>query len=135
MNAGRYVGAALAVGVVRVLMNYLFYGVLTHDAMVELSNAHPGVFREVVPGFIAIDFVVAFVAVYLFVKVGGALGGGVKGGVTLWIFVAVLAPVACNLYLFFSVTFFTTNALAMDCVYQLVAHAIQGAVAGAVYKS
>jgi hypothetical protein len=135
MNAGRYVGAALGVGVVRVLLNYLFYGVLTHDQLEQMSAAHPGVFREVVPGFIATDLVFAFVAAYLFVKVGGALGGGVKAGVVLGIFAALLGPVVGNFYIHFSVTYFPLDAAIKDGVFQLLSYAIQGAVAGAVYKS
>jgi len=135
MNVGRFVGAAIGVGIVRTLLNYLFYGVLTHEQWEQLSSAHPGMFREVIPAFITLDFLVALVFVYLFVKVGAALGGGVKGGVCLGLFVAVLSPVAGDLYQFFSVTFLSQGMIVKDILFQLGSHVIQGVVAAKIYKS
>ena len=57
MNAGRFVGASVAVFVFRTLLNYLFYGYLMHGRYEEMSTAHPGLFREVVPAFITLDLV------------------------------------------------------------------------------
>jgi hypothetical protein len=42
MNTGRFVGAGVAVFVVRFIMNYLFYGVLIHGQYVELDAPTPG---------------------------------------------------------------------------------------------
>ena len=135
MNAGRFVGAGLAVWVVRTVLNWLFYGVLTQAQMQQISDAHPGVFREVIPAFIITDLVAALIIVLLFTKVGGALGGGVKGGVVLGLFVGILAPVLADVYIYFSMTVFTVGATVADMAFQLVSHCIQGAIAGAVYKS
>jgi hypothetical protein len=135
MNTGRLVGAALAVAVVRVLLNFLFYGLWMKQQADALGAAHPGIFREVIPGFIAADVVFAFVFVFLFAKCGGALGGGVKAGVVLGILVAILSPLLANAYIYFSFTIFSAGWLTTDSVYQLVSHVISGALAGAVYKS
>ena len=42
----------------------------------QIAAAHPGVFRQVVPGFILTDLIFAVAFTYLFIKVGAALGGG-----------------------------------------------------------
>jgi hypothetical protein len=131
---GRLLLTVLAVFVVRTSMNAVFYGSLMADQMRAMQQAHPGVFREVIPGFIGTDLVWAAVFCFLFAKVGGALGGGVGGGVKLGILVAILSQVLGNFYIFFSVTYFTPGNIVTDCVYALIAHAIQGAVAGLIYK-
>ncbi|HXT20214.1 MAG TPA: hypothetical protein VN811_12250 [Thermoanaerobaculia bacterium] len=125
----------MAVFVVRTLLNYLFYGVLTHAQMEEMAAAHPGMFREVVPAFIALDLVAAIFITFLVVKAAASFGGGIKAGVTVGILIAILSPVLCDLYQFFSVTYFPAGAVAVDSIFQLVSHAIQGAVAAAIYKT
>lgn len=135
MNAGRFVGAAIGVFVVRFALNFLFYGMAMRSRYEEISNAHPGLMRDVIPAFGVLDLISAFLIVYLFIKAGAAFGGGIKGGVTLGIFIAILCPVIGGLYYFFSVTYYPADLLAIDSVYQIVAHAIQGAVAAAIYKT
>jgi hypothetical protein len=135
MNAGRFVGASVAVFVVRTLLNYLFYGVLMHKEYEAWTAAHPGMFREVVPAFITLDLLVAILLVYVIVKAASCFGGGMKGAVTIAILLAILGPIIYNLYFFFSTTFYTINFFCMESVYQLVAHAIQGAIAAAIYKT
>ena len=134
MNTGSYIVAAIATGVVRTILNSGFYGFCLAGWFEELRTAHPGVFREVIPGYIAADFIFAFTFVYLFTKVGSSLGGGVKGGVCLGILIAILSPVLGMLYQFFGVTFLSVGMVATDMAYQIVAHMIAGAVAGAIYK-
>ncbi|HXO20267.1 MAG TPA: hypothetical protein VOA87_10145 [Thermoanaerobaculia bacterium] len=56
MNAARFAGASIAVFVVRTVLNYVFYGVVLHERLEAISAAHPGMFREVVPAFIALDW-------------------------------------------------------------------------------
>lgn len=135
MNTGRLVGASLAVWIVRVLLNYLFYGVLTTDQYAAMSDAHPGLFREVIPAYIAGDLLFAIVFVFLFAKVAGCLGGGVKAGVVLAILVAILSPLLGNIYIFYSFTIYPAGMMISDSVFQLVSHAISGVLAGAIYKS
>jgi hypothetical protein len=135
MNAGRFVGASVVVFIVRTVMNTLFYGFLMQAQYAALAAAHPGLFREVIPAFIATDLVVAFLLTYLIVKAGSAFGGGMKGAVTLAILLAILGPVMFGLYYFFSVTYESVSSFAVESLYQIVAHAIQGAVAAAIYKN
>jgi hypothetical protein len=135
MNTGRFVGAGVAVFVVRFLLNFLFYGQLMHGQWEEISNAHPGLMREVIPAYGVLDLIAAFVLVYIFVKATGCFGGGMKSGVTIGILLAIFGPVLGSLYFFYSVTYYPTSLLGPELVYQLVAHAIQGAIAAAVYKT
>ena len=135
MNAGRFVGASVAVFVVRTVLNYLFYGYLMHGEYEAWDTAHPGMFREVIPAFITIDLIVALLLVYVIVKAASCFGGGMKGAVTIAILLAILGPIIYNLYFHFSTTFYTLNFFGIETVYQLVAHAIQGAVAAAIYKT
>jgi len=88
-----------------------------------------------VPGFILTDLVFAFLFTYLFVKVGAALGGGRMAGVKLGLLVAVLSPVIGGLYQYFSVTYLSVGLIAAESVFQIIAHAIEGAVAGVIYKA
>ena len=134
MNTGSYIGAAIATGVVRNILNFIFYGVLLAGWYESLMEAHPGVFRDVIPGYIAADLIFGFAFVYLFVKVGASLGGGVKGGMCLGILIAILSPVLGMLYMFSGVTYLTVGIVAADMAYQIVAHIVAGAVAGKVYK-
>ena len=135
MNAGRFVGASLAVFVFRALLNYLFYGYLMHPRYEEMSAAHPGLFREVVPAFITLDLLAALLITWLVIKAGAAFGGGVKGGVILGVLVALLSPVIGGLYYYFSTTYYPQDLLAIETVFQIVSHAIQGAIAAAIYKT
>ncbi len=134
MNAGRFVGASVVVFIVRTLLNSVFYGYAMQGRYAAMSAAHPGMFREVVPAFIALDLVTAVLLTYLIVKAAAAFGGGIKGGVKIGILVAILAPVVFSLYNFFSVTFYSTDLVAIEAVYQIVSHALQGALAAAIYK-
>jgi hypothetical protein len=135
MNTGRFLGASVAVFVVRTVLNFVFYGKLMHGEYERLSAAHSDLFREVIPAYIAIDLIAALLIVYLIVKAASCFGGGMKGAVTLAIFLAILGPILYNVYFFFSVTFYTVNFFCIETVYLLVAYAIQGAVAAAIYKT
>jgi hypothetical protein len=135
MNTGRFLGAAVAVWVVRTLLNAGFYGYLMHGEFEKIDAAHPGMFREVVPAFVAIDLLVALLLVYLIVKAASCFGGGMKGAVTIAIFIAILGPIVFSMYYYFSTTYYTVNFFCIESVYQLVAHAVQGAIAAAIYKT
>jgi hypothetical protein len=92
-------------------------------------------FREVVPAFITLDLLTALLITWLVIKAGAAFGGGVKGGVILGILVAILSPVIGGLYYYFSTTYYSQDLVAIESVYQIVSHAIQGALAAAIYKT
>ena len=135
MNTGRFVGAALVVWLVRVALNYTFYGVLMTDQYQAMGAAYPGLFREVIPAYIAADLLFAVVFVILFAKCGSALGGGVKAGLSLGILVAILSPLLANIYMFYSFTIFTPGYMTTDSLFQLVSHLVSGGLAGVLYKS
>jgi hypothetical protein len=135
MNIGRYLGAAVAMWIVRSLLNFAFYGKFMASRMQAMMTAHPGLFKGGVTGYVVTDLIYALIFVCLFTKVSGALGGGVKAGVKLGIAIALLSPVMGSLYSFFTFTYSAVDTTAMEMVYQLISCAIQGAVAGAIYKS
>jgi len=81
------------------------------------------------------DLIFALAFTYLFVKVGAALGGGRMAGVKLGLLVAVLSPVIGSFYQYFSVTYMSAGLMAAESVFQIIAHAIEGAVAGVMYKA
>lgn len=134
MNTGRFFLASLVVWLVRTGINWLFYGVLTASERQEIMDAHPGVFREVIPAYIATDLLVALVFTWLVVKAASCFGGGVAGAVKLGVGVALIAAVAGNLYLFYTLTVISMQSMVIESIYQLVVYAIMGAVAAALYK-
>lgn len=134
MNTGRYLLTVVVVWVVRVVCNWLFYGVVMSETYQEFADAHPGLFREVIPAYIAIDLLVVIVLVLIVVKCASCFGGGIKGGVIVAVLIALIDAVAVNAYMYYSFTIFELGGMAGDAVYQVVAHAIQGAVAAAIYK-
>ena len=135
MNATRFAGAAIAVWVVRVLLNWTFYTQVVGSQFKQIADAHPGIFREVIPAYIMIDLLFALVFVFLFAKVGSALGGGAAAGAKLGVIVAILSPVLGLLYQYFSFTFMPPGLAVTDGVFQVLAHAVEGAVAGLIYKT
>ena len=134
MSVGRFLASAAAVWLVRVALNWTFYTRVIGQQSQQIAAAHPGIFREVVPGFILTDLIFALAFTYLFVKVGAALGGGRMAGVKLGLLVAVLSPVIGSFYQYFSVTYMSVGLITAESVFQIIAHAIEGAVAGATYK-
>ena len=56
-------------------------------------------------------------------------------GVKRSLLVAVLSPVIGSLYQYFSVTYMPVGLMMAEFVFQMIAHAIEGAVAGAMYKA
>jgi len=135
MNTGRFFGAALGVWIVRVALNWTFYTQVVGNEFKQITDAHPGMFREVIPAYIMTDLIFALAFAFLFVKVGAAMGGGAKAGVKLGIYVAILSPVVCILYQFYSVTYLSVGLAVTDAIFQVIAHGIEGAIAGLIYRT
>jgi len=108
MNTERFAGAVIGVWIVRVAQ--------------QMSSAHPGMFRTVIPAYIVTDLIFALVFTFLFVKVGAALGGSLKAGVTLGVIVAILSPVLGNLYQYYSVTYLPAGLAFTDSIFHVIAH-------------
>jgi hypothetical protein len=134
MNTGRFAGAVIGVWIVRVALNATFYTQIVGQQFEQMSSAHPGMFRTVIPAYIVTDLIFALVFTFLFVKVGAALGGSLKAGVTLGVIVAILSPVLGNLYQYYSVTYLPAGLAFTDSIFHVIAHAIEGGVAGLIYK-
>ena len=135
MNTGRFFGAALGVWIVRVALNWTFYTQVVGNQYKQITGAHPGMFREVIPAYIVTDLIFALAFAFLFVKVGAALGGGARAGVRLGVFVAILSPIVGSLYQYYSVTYLPVGLAVTDSIFQLIAHAIEGAVCGLIYRT
>ena len=86
-------GVVVGVWIARVVLNWIFYTKIMGGQYVQISSAHPGMLRTVIPAYIVTDLIFALAFAFLFAKVGAALGGGVKGSVILGVIVAVLSPV------------------------------------------
>jgi hypothetical protein len=113
-------------------LNATFYTQIVGQQFEQMSSAHPGMFRTVIPAYIVTDLICALVFTFLFVKVGAALGGSLKAGVTLG--VAILSPVLGNLYQYYSVSYLPAGLAFTDSIFHVIAHAIEGGVAGLIYK-
>jgi hypothetical protein len=135
MNVGRFAGTVIGVWIVRTVLNAIFYTQIVGRQWHDIASAHPGMFRQVIPAYIVTDLIFAAIFSLLFVKVGTALGEKVKAGVVLGLFVALLSPVIGNLYQYYTVTYVPVGLAVTDSIYHLIAHAIQGAVAGLIYKT
>jgi len=135
MNINRFVGAVLGVWIVRVALNWTFYEKIVGRQYANISSAHQGMFRVVIPAYIVTDLIFALAFAFLFVKAGAALGGGVKAGVILGLIVAVLSPIIGGLYQYYGVTYLPASLELAGAIFQLIAHAVEGAVAGLIYKT
>ena len=135
MGTGRFWATAIAVWLVRTVMNALFYGVLLAPRLAAVAAQHPGMFRTVVPAYVAADLLFGIVFTLLFSKVGAALGGGITGGIALGLFVAILAPAIASVYEYYSVTYVSAKLQWATVIYQVFAHIVQGIIAGALYKT
>jgi hypothetical protein len=135
MNIGRFVGTVVGVWIARVVLNWTFYAKIVGRQYANISSAHPGMLRTVIPAYIVTDLIFALAFAFLFVKAGGALGRGVKGGVILGVIVAVLSPVISTLYEYYGVTYLPGSVELASAIFQVIAHAIEGAVAGLIYGS
>jgi len=54
--------------------------------------------------------------------------------VKLGVAIAILSPVTGRLYEYFGAAYLTFGLITFDWIYQVIAHAIQGALAGVIYK-
>src|SRR5207249_447851 len=134
MNTGRFIGAAVGVWIVRVALNWAFYAKIVGRQYANISSAHPGMFRTV-PAYIVTDLIFALAPAFLFVKVGTALGGGVLAGIKLGLIVVVFSAVIGALYDYYGVTYMPGALELTSVIFQVIAHAVEGAVAGFVYKT
>lgn len=135
MNISRFGAAVVGVWIVRVVLNWAFYTKIVGRQYADISSAHPGMFRIVIPAYVVTDLIFALAFAFLFVKASTALGSGIKGGVILGLIVAVLSPVVGSLYEYYSVTYMPATLEVAGAVFQVIAHAVEGAIAGLIYGS
>ncbi|MEW5975563.1 MAG: hypothetical protein AB1898_07135 [Acidobacteriota bacterium] len=134
MNIGRFMMAVGGVWLVRVILNTAFYTQIAMQEYQRMTAAHPGLFREVIPAYFAVDLIFAVVFTFLLAKVGVTLGKGIKGGVVLGVIVAILSAVLGNLYGYFTFTFLSLNLVIMESAFHVVAYSIEGAVGSLLLK-
>ena len=133
MNTRRFIGAVAGVWIVRVALNWTFYAMIVGRQYANISSAHPGMFRTVIPAYIVADLIFALAFAFLFVKVGAALGGGMLAGIKLGLIVVVFSAVIGALYDYYGVTYMPGALELTTVIFQVIAHAAEGAVAGAIY--
>src|SRR5437016_14418190 len=90
-------------------------------------------FATVIPAYIVADLIFALAFAFLDGKVGTALGGGVLGGIKLGLIVVVFSAVIGALYDYYGVTYIPGALELTSVIFQVIAHAAEGAVAGAIY--
>jgi hypothetical protein len=134
MKTGRFIGAVIAVWLVRTLINGLYYGVYMSDTYQAMADRFPGVFREVVPAYILADLLFAAVFVWLWAKVAPTFAAGAAGGATYGVVMWLVAEVITGIYLFYSFTFMTPGMWASSLAVQLVVYLLMGVVAAALIK-
>jgi hypothetical protein len=134
MNPGRFAAAAVATWLVRTVLNAVFYTQIVAAQYQHVYETHPGVFREVIPAYIAADFAFAVVFVLLFVKAGEALGSGPRGGAMLGFYVGLLGPALLSVYMFYSTMYLSVGLAVSEGAFGVVNCIAAGAAAGAVYK-
>ena len=100
-----------------------------------LYHMEMGMFRTVIPAYIVADLIFALAFAFLFVKVGTALGGGVLAGIKLGLIVVVFSADIGALYDYYGVTYMPGALELTSVIFQVIAHAVEGAVAGFVYKT
>src|SRR6266702_7106349 len=103
MKISRFVGAVVGVWIVRVALNWSFYAKVMGRQYAQISSAHPGMLRTVIPAYIVTDLIFALAFAFLFAKVGAALGGGVLAGIKLGLIVVVFSAVIVALYDYYGV--------------------------------
>ena len=103
------------------------------DRQVAELSAGMGMFRTVIPAYIVADLLFALAFAFLFVKVRTALGGGVLAGIKLGLIVVVFSVVIGELYDYYGVTYMPGTLELTSVIFQVIAHAAEGSVAGAIY--
>jgi len=79
MNTGCFAGAVIGVWIVRVALNATFYTQIVGQQFEQMSSAHPGMLRTVIPAYIVTDLI--FACFYLPVCRGRrCIGRRDKGG-------------------------------------------------------
>lgn len=131
MNVKKLIIAALAVGVVLNVYDFVVHGVLLRGTYESL----PGLFKQQgsATGFVIGDFVFALVFAWFYDRVHSSFGGGVLNGAKMGFYVGVLLGFPAQL---FSQMMFVgfPYGLAWEWVAATVAVGVlAGAVAGAVY--
>jgi len=68
MNTGRFARAVIGVWTVRVALNATFYTQIAGRQFEQISSAHPGMFRTVIPAYVVTDLIFALVFGFLFLR-------------------------------------------------------------------
>jgi hypothetical protein len=133
MNVLKFLIAALVVGVVMNVLDFVVHGMILQGAYYSQLT---GLFRQDAPmaWFIIGDFVVALVFVWVYDRVHGSFGGGWKGGATYGLFAGILVNFPTWLFANLMYVGFPYSLAWILTIYGILWTVIAGAVAGMLYK-
>jgi len=135
MNVKKYLIAALAVGVVVNVFDFVVQGMILQKAYYSTLT---GLFRPEeelsMPWLIIGDFVAAFVLVFVYDRVYGSFSGGAKGGATYGLYAGILVNFPTWIFAHLIFVGFPYALSWIWTILGVVWAVIAGAVAGALYK-
>jgi hypothetical protein len=136
INWGRVVLGGLLAGVVLNIVDWLFYGVVMKqdlDAAMQALGKQPGAMDNLVPLFVALDFVSGIGLLWVYAAIRPRFGAGAKtaviAGVAVWFFIGLLHAIGEAPMGMFPQKVYTVGTLVA-----LVQYAVAGAVGAYVYK-
>jgi hypothetical protein len=136
INWGRVVLGGLLAGVVLNIVDWLFYGVVMKqdlDAAMQALGKRPGAMDNLVPLFVALDFVSGIGLLWVYAAIRPRFGAGAKtaviAGVAVWFFIGLLHAIGEAPMGMFPQKVYTVGTLVA-----LVQYAVAGAVGAYVYK-
>ena len=131
MNVKKLLLAAVAVGVVMNIVDFVVHGQL----LTGYYSQFPFFRREMpVQWFVIGDFVAALVFVWVYDRVFSSFGGGPKGGATFGLYAGVLVNFPTWIFSHLLIDGFTYRLAWVWTAIGIVWAVIAGPVAGAVYK-
>jgi hypothetical protein len=133
MNVKKLLLAALVVGVVANVLDYIVHGLILSGPYYSQLT---GLFRQDMPRAWAIigDFVWALVFVWVYNRVYSSFSGGAKGGATYGLYVGILLNFPGNLFMTVMFKDFPYELAWIWVIWGIIAAVINGTVAGAIYK-
>jgi hypothetical protein len=132
MNVRKFLVAAVGVGVVMNVFDFVVNGIILQNAV----YAKLPLLKQNLPitWLVVADFVAALVFVWVYVRVSGSFGASVQGGVQYGFYAGVLINFPTWIVSYLLINGFTYSLAWTWTVMGIIWCLIAGAVAGALYK-
>ena len=133
MNVKKYLIAAIAVGVVANILDFIVHGQILSGSYYSKMTT---LFRQDTPIYWLVigDFVAALVFVWVYDRVYGSFAGGPKGGASYGLYAGILVNFPTWIFANLLFVGFTYGLAWIWTIYGILWGVIAGAVAGALYK-